>query len=465
MRLSSGAGLLAASLLLFLTGGPVSLAENEDRSRFPTLDQRFRQPGSASQGRQRSVTRPEPRQPLYYPNVPSSGGASYARPYSDPRLARPYPPPQPSYQPLFPFFSAPREAAPPEYDPRQARQYEPQRKKPRRVVPVPKEEAAQEPEVEPSIHVVVFGDSMAELLGHGLDVALEEAEDIAIERKVRGDSGLVRSDVHDWPKVIQDYLNGNPKITYAVVLLGSNDRQAIREGDTSHEPLSERWRELYRQRVDAVVRSFADRKIPLIWVGAPPMRNDRLSADLLLINEIYRDRVQRAGGVYVDIWPGFVDDENRYSATGPDVDGHVAKLRTADGVHFTRAGARKVAHFVDIELKRLIEARAGTAVAAPASPGQQPGQAAPGPADVERLINAAVPSLPDASGLPALPAKPAAGPVMPLTKPELSPGGTLVSGQPRLDGDAAYTTQRALRDGVPPPPRPGRADDFKWPRS
>jgi uncharacterized protein len=39
-----------------------------------------------------------------------------------------------------------------------------------------------------------------------------------------------------------------------------------------------------------------------------------------------------------------------------------------------------------------------------------------------------------------------------------------VSGKPRLDGDA-YLADRAFREGLPPPPKPGRADDFKWPRS
>jgi hypothetical protein len=110
-------------------------------------------------------------------------------------------------------------------------------------------------------------------------------------------------------------------------MLGANDRQAIRDGEASHEPLSERWRELYRARVDAVVKSFADRKIPLLWVGTPPMKNEKYSADLLAFNEIYRDRVQRGGGVYVDIWPGFVDDQNRYSPIGPGVDGQVMRLR------------------------------------------------------------------------------------------------------------------------------------------
>ena len=84
-----------------------------------------------------------------------------------------------------------------------------------------------EVEVEPSQHVVVFGDSLAELVGQGLDEAFEEVEDIGIVRKARGDSGLIRSDAYDWPKAIQEYLSGDPKVRYAVVMLGANDRQAI----------------------------------------------------------------------------------------------------------------------------------------------------------------------------------------------------------------------------------------------
>ena len=85
----------------------------------------------------------------------------------------------------------------------------------------------------------------------------------------------------------------------------------------TYEPLSDRWKALYRDRVDAVVRVFHDRNIPLVWVGLPPMKNDKVSADLIVMNEIVRDSVQRAGFTYVDIWPGFVDDDNRYTVVRP----------------------------------------------------------------------------------------------------------------------------------------------------
>ena len=35
------------------------------------------------------------------------------------------------------------------------------------------------------------------------------------------------------------------------------------------------------------------------------------------MNEIYKESVRRNGGTYVDVWPGFVDEDNRYTRTAP----------------------------------------------------------------------------------------------------------------------------------------------------
>jgi hypothetical protein len=339
---------------------------------------------------------------------------------------------------------------------------------PRAVVEKPKA-------VEPTTHVVVFGDSLAEALRDGLHEAYEDAVEIDVVNRTRGDSGLVRNDHYDWAKALADYLGANPKITLAVVMLGINDRQPIREGEASHEFLSDRWREIYRDRVDALVKTLGERRVPLVWVGTPPVKNEKSSADLVALNDIYRERVQRAGGTYVDIWPGFVDDENRYAAVGPDTGGQTARLRSNDGVHFTGAGARKAAFFVETELKRLLGRKDGTAVATvpvapgPGEAGSQPGAAQPGVSSatdaIDRIITASLPALPEPPGVIPLAARPAAGPVVPLTKPDTSPGGTLMGARPRFDGDAAFLVDQALRNGVAPIPRPGRADDFSWPPS
>ena len=48
---------------------------------------------------------------------------------------------------------------------------------------------------------------------------------------------------------------------------------------------------------------------------------------------------------------------------GPDFEGQIRRLRAGDGVHFTRAGARKLAHYVEREIRRVMLARATPATA------------------------------------------------------------------------------------------------------
>ena len=401
----------------------------------------YEQRGPAPGARPQAAPPPGRARPGYYPGMP----------------VQPAPQPGFSLRRLFGIEDQPRQVEVPRQRP--ARTTRPDR--PRSPPPAVAAKPAK-PKVDPSTYVVVFGYSLADLRGQGLDDEFEETPEVAVIRKARADAGLARGDVGDWPKQVQDILDDGQKVTVAVVMLGTRDRQPIKDGEVSHEPLTERWRELYRERVDAVVRAFQERAVPVVWVGLPPMKNEKLSADAVDLNEIYRESVERLGAVYVDIWPGFVDEENRYTATGPAVDGQQSRLRTNDGVQFTRAGARKAAHFADTEVKRILEAvRAGTPVAKVPSGAA----AAGGEPTIEDLINASISDLPEPPGTPPLQPKPLAGPVLPLTKQEVSPGGALVSGRPRLNSDSTYTLQKALREGVTTRPRPGRADDFTWPGS
>lgn len=389
-------------------------------------------------------------QPGYYQQGPQSG-------YRDPRAYPPgyYPgklvqPAQPQPQQGFSFrrlFGVPDEPPPPSRRPAA---------KPRRAAPPPAVAAKPEkPKTNPTTHVVVFGDVLADFAGRGLDDMFSENPDVAVARRIRAEGGLARSEPGDWPGFIRETLDGGQKATLAVVMLGANDRQAIKDKEESLELLSDRWKDLYRQRIDEILRTFQERGIPVVWIGLPPMKNSKLTEDLVAMNEIYRESAQRTGATYVDIWPGFVDEDNRYTATGPDVDGEPARLRTNDGVLFTKAGARKIAHFADTEIKRILDAKQPGAVATIPRPAD--GQVSPA------SIEAALPAPPDPAVPVPLPSKPLVGPVLPLTKPDVTPGGTLASGPPKLTGDHAYPVQRALRAGVAPSARPGRADDFRWP--
>src|SRR5215204_7791948 len=164
-------------------------------------------------------------------------------------------------------------------------------------------------------------------------------------------------------------------------------------GAVTHEFRSEKWVELYSKRIDDVIAVLKSKRVPVFWVGLPPIRGARSRTELSFLNDLYKSRAEKAGITYVDVWEGFVDDSGEFSNHGPDVIGQNRRLRAGDGVHFTKAGARKLAHYVEREIRRLLSRATPVALPIPDEP-QKP---------------SAVPQ-------PTGPApRPLAGPVVPLT--------------------------------------------------
>jgi hypothetical protein len=161
---------------------------------------------------------------------------------------------------------------------------------------------------------------------------------------------------------------------------------------------------------------------------------------MLFLDSLYRDAAGKAGIIYVDVWDGFVDQAGRFLQQGPDFEGQIRRLRSYDGVFFTKAGARKLAHYVEREITRLLAARSAP-IALPAEP-----------------------ATPDADGLPGQPApRPLAGPILPLVASSVGTDQLLGgpgAGPVAVDALAA----RVLVKGEPLSAPAGRADDFAWPR-
>ncbi|MEA2933364.1 MAG: uncharacterized protein QOD74_10, partial [Variibacter sp.] len=251
--------------------------------------------------------------------------------------------------------------------------------------------AAKKPDVEPTMQVVVLGDSMADWLAYGLEDAFADTPEQGVVRKHRTHSSLIRNDPkdHDWVQGAKEAL-AQERPDFIVVTIGMNDRKPIRErlaapkaatklgepakpgdkaaeaakpgaakpGDpakpgeapktgevakpadagkpaeeaksadeggkeseseqaaateqgapardaerpgplVTHEFRSERWGELYGKRVDDVIAAAKAKRVPVLWVGLPPLRGNRARADIAYLNDIYRSRAEKAGIVYV----------------------------------------------------------------------------------------------------------------------------------------------------------------------
>lgn len=211
-------------------------------------------------------------------------------------------------------------------------------------------------------------------------------------------------------------------------------------GGVVHEFRTEKWGELYGKRIDEMIAALKSRGVPVFWVGLPSIRGPRPTTEMVYLNDLYRARAEKAGITYVDIWDGFVDEGGNFNQFGADFEGQTRRLRTADGVHFTQPGARKLAHYVEREIRRVMQTRATPMTAIPAEPEPEP----------------------EVKG-PRQPAKPAASPVMSLTAPPQS-NETLLGGGPSPSGAADSLVTRVLVRGEPVDAPPGRADDFAWPR-
>src|SRR3954454_8829199 len=202
----------------------------------------------------------------------------------------------------------------------------------------------------------------------------------------------------------------------------------------------DRWVELYVKKIEEMIGVLKSKGVPVLWVGLPAVRGARATADMLFLDSLYRDAAGKAGITYVDVWEGFVDEAGRFLQQGPDFEGQIRRLRSYDGVYFTRPGARKLAHYVEREITRLLGARS--------APFALPSE----------------PATPDANAVPGQPApRPLAGPILPLVASSV---GTdqLLGGPGSRPAAVDALAARTLVKGEPLAPPAGRADDFTWPR-
>jgi hypothetical protein len=207
-----------------------------------------------------------------------------------------------------------------------------------------------------------------------------------------------------------------------------------------HKYRDERWIELYAKKIEEMIAVLQSKGVPVLWVGLPAVRGPKAMSDTLFLNSLYRDAAGKSGITYVDVWDGFVDEAGRFVQQGPDFEGQTRRLRSYDGIYFTKPGARKLAHYVEREITRLMAARSGP-IALPTEP-----------------------ATPDANALPGQPApRPLAGPILPLVASSV---GTdqLLGGPGSRPAAVDALVARTLVKGEPLAPPAGRADDFVWPR-
>lgn len=196
--------------------------------------------------------------------------------------------------------------------------------------------------------LIVGGSAMVGALGKLLGDALQ-ALGHTTERKAKSATGLARPDFFDWPHAAAEaHAEFRPHAT--VVMFGGNDGQGLRmppEADVEwirwHE---DGWSEEYGRRVAAFADAVAPGGEHLFWMGMPPMRQRKLDERMQRMNAIFEERMAaRPNGHFI---------ETRSVLSGPDgeyadelkVDGRKVRVRSPDGIHYSRSGAKVLVEHV-----------------------------------------------------------------------------------------------------------------------
>lgn len=237
--------------------------------------------------------------------------------------------------------------------------------KPKRAADLPPAKPKIE-KAEGATRLAVFGDSMAADVAKALDRFYAEDPNIAIIDQSVGDSGIVRVDHFDWPKKIGERIAAND-FDIAVFIIGINDRQKMALGGKSYASLSPEWLAEYSVRVQSIVQQLRAANKPTIWVGLPPMEAPKFGQTMIQVNEIDRLAAFGGGAEFLDIFERFATEEGKYTRNGPDLNGNNVRMRKDDGIHFSTAGADKLAFYLSQTLRNYYRGggTVGVAVADP----------------------------------------------------------------------------------------------------
>ena len=289
---------------------------------------------------------------------------------------------------------------------------------------------------EDATRLAVFGDSLAIDLARALERFYAEDPNLVVVEQGVSSSGFVRDDYFDWNAALAEQIAAD-SFDLAVIIIGINDNQTLNTGGQSYEPLSEGWTSAYQARLNQFLEQLRAARKPAIWMGMPPMSRSQYSAAINQISALHRLAAFSGGAEYLDIFERFADEDGKYTSHGPDVNGQNARMRKDDGIHFSAAGADKLAFYISQSMRSFY--RGGRVSVAVVDPLQG--------TDAAEMLR------PPFQGLGQIRLLEVAGAVMPLGRVAERAGELLTAGA-QTNAPAAFPLDQLLEAPV------GRVDAF-----
>lgn len=211
-------------------------------------------------------------------------------------------------------------------------------------------------------NLVVLGDSLGDGLWAGLYHVLRNDKQFKVIKKSKVATGLVRHDYYNWNKVVEEIAADTP-IDIAVVVMGTNDRQAMVVNGKRHARFSPEWERIYAERVEEFIDTLKATGAQIYWMELPVMRLPNFDADMQKFNSIFEEETRKEGIRFVRTRDLGTDGNGAYEAYGADRFGRKRLLRAEDGIHFSMAGYELLGKRMADRVKQGLRQSAPTSIA------------------------------------------------------------------------------------------------------
>jgi hypothetical protein len=194
------------------------------------------------------------------------------------------------------------------------------------------------------VTIVVFGDSLAEGLWGSLYRHFARERGVRIVNAAKASTGF-NADSYD---AGLDRFLERGQIDLLIVQTGANDRQralALDGRGTAHFG-TPRWFDFYSQRLNYFFARVQQRRIPVLWVGLPVMRDAPFDRGMRLISRLQQAHAERHGATFLELTGLTADDEGFFLEKVAGANGRQRRFRHEDGVHFWEFGYDRVAAHV-----------------------------------------------------------------------------------------------------------------------
>ena len=199
--------------------------------------------------------------------------------------------------------------------------------------------------------LVVGASSIQFAIGAELEKRIPQYEGVEVLRFGKLASGLARPDFFDWPKQIKK-LVADFQPDLMIANFGGNGAQSIPLGNYKQAKFrSPEWDEEYSRRVQVIVGIAQAGGADVVFLGMPNMRSKKFAKKMRYLNKVQKSAAEEKGALWIPTWSLSSDAKGKYRKL-VRIGKKRALMRTSDGVHYSRMGARFVIKNVLQKLER-----------------------------------------------------------------------------------------------------------------